>query len=82
MAGLFPNLSFDCCGVMTPENGEITDAFLLSLIGDIGAKRIMFGSDFPFIDPVPQLQRIRALDLTQEEKQLILVENAKRILKL
>ena len=48
----------------------------------IGVERIMFGSDFPGIAPQPQLEQILRLPLTDEEKRMILAENARRILKI
>lgn len=45
----------------------------------IGAQRVMFGSDYPWFDPIQGVQRLLKLDLTEEEKRLIFSENAIRI---
>ena len=45
-------------------------------------KRIMFGTDFPGVAWQPQVEQILRLPLTNQERRLILAENAKNILKL
>lgn len=47
-----------------------------------GAEKILFGSDFPWHDPIREIELIRSLDIAEEEKALILGENAKRLLAL
>ena len=44
------------------------------------ADRILFGSDSPCGHPVPQLERLLSLRLTDEEKELIAWKNAVRLL--
>jgi len=48
----------------------------------IGVERIMFGTDFPALAPQPQLEQILRLPLSDEEKRMVLAENAKRILRI
>jgi predicted TIM-barrel fold metal-dependent hydrolase len=50
------------------------------IIRKIGVERIMFGSDGPYLDWLPQLEQILRCNLTEKEKRMILSENAKRIL--
>ena len=50
------------------------------IIRKIGVHRVMFGSDFPPLDHQPQLEQILRLPLNDEEKRMILSENARRIL--
>lgn len=45
-----------------------------------GAEKFFFGSDFPMWDHEDELQRFNQLDLTQEEKEMILYKNAKGFL--
>lgn len=45
-----------------------------------GADKILFGSDFPWHLPSQELELIRSLDISSEEKDLILGENAVRLL--
>ena len=48
----------------------------------IGTDRVMFGSDYPWFDPVADAERIRRLPLTDTEKRAILHDNAVRTLRL
>lgn len=52
---------------------------LRAVIGEIGAGRALFGSDFPFEPPVRSLDRVRALDLTSGQLQAVLQENAAEV---
>lgn len=45
-----------------------------------GADKVLFGSDFPWHLPRQELELIRSLDISVEEKRLILGENARRLL--
>lgn len=47
-----------------------------------GVRRVLFGTDYPLTHHREELERFMALDLTGEEKRLILFENAKRLLNL
>ncbi len=42
----------------------------------------MFGSDYPWFDPVQDAARIQRLPLTNAEKRAVLHENAIRVLRL
>ena len=70
------NVDFDLsyiCGYVDADT-------VLRLIRRHGAERILFGSDCPWGDPAATLAFIRALPLTEPEKQAILGENAARVL--
>lgn len=45
-----------------------------------GAHRILFGSDFPWHLPSAEMELIRGLDISDEEKDMILGQNAARLL--
>lgn len=45
-----------------------------------GAERILFGSDYPWHMPSKELELIRSLDISPEEKEMILGLNASRLL--
>ena len=45
-----------------------------------GAERILFGSDYPWHLPSQEISLIRSLDISEEEKDLILGQNAARLL--
>ena len=47
-----------------------------------GADKVLFGTDSPWSDPVQQMEYIRSLELSEEDKRLVLGENARRLLKL
>jgi predicted TIM-barrel fold metal-dependent hydrolase len=50
------------------------------LVRTFGSDRVVFGTDSPWDDQAAALAAIRALDLTEEEKEKILGGNAQRIL--
>ena len=76
-----PNVKFDCSAAIgvTEDEGGLSDEDLLSMIRKIGVQRVMFGSDYPWFDPIQGVQRLLKLDLTEEERRLIFSENAIRI---
>jgi predicted TIM-barrel fold metal-dependent hydrolase len=46
----------------------------------VGEDRIVFGMDFPAINPGPEIAKVKDADLTEKQKQKIFAENAARIL--
>ena len=54
----------------------------MNLVRTFGAKRILFGTDSPWADPQAELQHIRALPLSEEERAAILGGNAQRLLRI
>ena len=84
LAKTYSNLQFDCCAIInTTEGGDrFSDAGLTALIREIGVERVMFGSDFPWFDPALAAERLLRLDFSEQEKRLLLAENAIRIYKL
>lgn len=88
LAAQYPNLVFDTSqGFAAPDqipvvaHRSLAEEDTVRVFRKIGVERIMFGSDFPGIAPQPQLEQIMRLPLTDEEKRMILAENARRILK-
>lgn len=72
----FPNLYVDLSSSlydMTPERAA-------ELIRLFGADRVMFGTDYPMWTASEELERFRAIPLTNEERELILYKNALRLL--
>jgi predicted TIM-barrel fold metal-dependent hydrolase len=49
------------------------------MVDRVGAQRVLFGTDTPFIDPRPQLGRVAYSRLTDDEKRSILGLNAKEL---
>ena len=82
IARTYPNAFFDSCVAI---NGSQSAAYLsdedaVNLIRSLGKDRVMFGSDYPWYDPILDSQRIGRLPLTANEKRAVLYENAHRIL--
>ena len=51
----------------------------VKLIRLYGANRVLFGTDYPMWEPGEEVRRFMSLDLTDEERQLILHENAEKL---
>lgn len=58
----------------------LTPAESLALIRSFGAERVLFGSDYPMWDPGVELDYLKKLGLSASETELILHENAERLL--
>ena len=54
---------------------------LCSLVREVGVDRVMFGSDYPFIEPKAAIRKVLELDLPDEDKEKILWRNAIQLLK-
>ena len=66
----------DCSSSMyaiTPEEAT-------AVIRHYGVDRVFFGTDYPMWTPRQELDRLNALDLTEEEKEMILHRNFERFL--
>jgi len=50
------------------------------LISEIGADRVLFGTDYPWTDQAEEVEFVGEMDLSDREKRLILSENAKGLL--
>lgn len=73
-----PNLYVDCSSSMQ----WLTDEKTVEIIRRYGAERVLFGSDYPMWSPYDELERFMSLDLTPEERKLILSENAIKLFNL
>ena len=51
-------------------------------VNHYGAERLAFGTDYPVWDPVQEVQRLQALNLTEEQKEQIAWKTAARFLNL
>jgi len=87
LAQQYPNAYFDTSqGFSAPDRIPVSphrglaEEDVVRVFRKIGVERIMFGTDFPAIAPQPQLEQLLRLPLSDEEKRMILSENAKRIL--
>ncbi|MBI4337139.1 MAG: amidohydrolase [Chloroflexi bacterium] len=84
LAREFPQAAFDCCGLVpgSPGPGDLSDDELVALFRDLGIDRVVYGSDWPWRDPVPEVARIARLPLRDDERSALLRDNAQRILRL
>ena len=81
----FPNAYFDCSEILhwTGANGAPTPDRLARLIRDIGAHRVLLGSDFPWYGLDASIEALDRLPkLADEEKAAIAGLNAARLLEL
>jgi predicted TIM-barrel fold metal-dependent hydrolase len=61
------------------KGGFSSEAHAVELIRKIGVNRVLFGSDWPWCDPLLAKERFNKLDLTDTEKRNILGQNAAKI---
>jgi predicted TIM-barrel fold metal-dependent hydrolase len=70
-----PNVCMETSGVYRQD-------FLQDVATEMGAERVLFGSNSPLMDPRLEVARARWADLPASSKELILGGNARRIFKL
>lgn len=70
-----PNFYVDCCSCMMYIDCERVE----EIIRIYGADRVLFGTDYPLWSPVSEMKNFLSLGLSEDEKRLILSENAKKI---
>jgi predicted TIM-barrel fold metal-dependent hydrolase len=72
----------DTTNVFVDTSGGQPEAGVLEFaVARLGAKRILFGSDWPIRDFGVQVGRILGAELTKTERDMIFSGNARRILK-
>lgn len=64
------------------EEALLSEADAVSLIRIFGAQRVLFATDSPWTDQADEVTRVKALSLTDSEKEAILGLNAKKLLKM
>lgn len=72
------NVYFDTCSSLP----MISTKLAKEIIDMLGADRFFFATDFPMWDATEELERFYQLPLTEEEREMILGGNIKRLLKL
>jgi len=75
-AKTLPNVMLDTTGSL------LTYDAIPEAVRRVGAERIIWGTDNPFIDPRPGLGRMLMARITDDEKRLIMGLNAKRVFRL
>lgn len=89
-ARIYPNVYFDTSivisgyGPIIENNGPSwpDDDMVVWVVNAVGAGRVIFGSDYPWGSPKDDAGRILGMKLTDEQKRLIMSENAIRIFRL
>ncbi|MCK9150538.1 amidohydrolase family protein [Methanobacterium alcaliphilum] len=83
IADKFSNVRFDTAIAISHINTPTTldDEDAVDLIKAIGAEKILFGSDYPWINPSGDIKRIKALEISENDKELILGKNAAKLFK-
>jgi len=74
MAQQYDNVYLDTTG------SYVTGAWVRRMVDAVGAERVVYGSDIPFIDPRYGLGKVGLAGLASEQLQMILGLNAKRLL--
>jgi predicted TIM-barrel fold metal-dependent hydrolase len=69
-----PNVWFDITG------SQARPGALERLISQVGAGRVLFGSDMPFLDPRPKLGQVLFAEVSDEAKRAVLGGNARLLL--
>ncbi|BDZ66743.1 amidohydrolase family protein [Methanobacterium ferruginis] len=84
IADKYPQVMFDTAIAISHINSPTTlsDDEAADLIRTIGPERVMFGSDYPWVDPKKDIKHIKNLPIPPKSKELILGENARRFLNL
>jgi predicted TIM-barrel fold metal-dependent hydrolase len=69
----YPNIVVDTSGG-DPVLGEVDHA-----VAELGAERVLFGSDAPIRDPATALSKVLGSGLSPAERRMVLAENALRV---
>jgi predicted TIM-barrel fold metal-dependent hydrolase len=84
----YSNLMFDISGGFAAPyfksrdgNRALPEVDAVRVMRRVGIERFMFGSDGPHVMLQPCLEQFLCLDMSEGERQLVLVENARRIYK-
>ena len=71
----------DNCYLDISGTGILRYGMLARLVKEVGAERILFGSDYPTCNPIPYLYAVINDEyISDSDKALILAGNAKRLL--
>ena len=76
------NVYFDTSAILSGreiKSGFASGGDAVKVIRTIGVSRVLFGSDWPWFDPLPAIRQIEGLDLSGEEKRMILGRNAAKV---
>jgi uncharacterized protein len=81
IADKHPDVMFDTAIAISHIDSPTTlaDDAAVDIIRTIGAGRILFGSDYPWINPQKDIEHIKSLSIPEDDKDLILGGNAVRL---
>lgn len=66
----------------TNEPSWLDDGTVLDVVNSVGAKRLVFGSDYPWGSPKHDMDRFFNMNLSDEQRKLIMGENAAKLFKI
>lgn len=66
--------------LLDTASSQIDDGMIEHAVAEIGAERILFGSDMPLLDPHTQVAKVRGAEISEEDKAKILGGNLVRLL--
>lgn len=74
IAAKHPNLYLDtACS-------SVDAGFVAKCIRELGAEKVLFGTDVPLLDPWPQLEKARQVEISDEERALYMGGNILRLM--
>jgi hypothetical protein len=72
-ASRYESLWLEVCG------SHMTGPLIRAMVDQVGSHRVLFGSDFPFIDQRMSLGRVVFAPLTESQRQDVLSGNARKL---
>ena len=67
--------------VILGTTGMVFHSKIKQAVREVGADRVVFGSDAPMVHPGPEILRVKVAGLTLEEERMVLRENLLRLIK-
>ncbi len=69
----FPNVYLDTA------SSRLYPGVIEMMVDEVGAEKVLYGSDVPFLSPVPQIGKVIYSDIGESEKEMILGKNAAKL---
>jgi len=66
--------------IVLETSGVSMHSKIKEAVDKVGEGRVVFGSDYPFHDYSVELQKVRVAGLTESQRELVLYQNAKKLL--
>ncbi len=71
-----PNVYLETC------TSILSAGFVEFAVSELGADRVVFGTDSPLLDPAVQMAKVTGAEISDEDKRKILGDNMRRVLRL